>query len=154
MPALCCSEECSCREFSVCVNLTLANPSACVQATVHHRVGKATNTDRTRDKLNTIHQFELHDHACPSRYNDAEYWPWKSAHTILFFIFYLGFSIFWDWGYTQQTNSNATAYISELRIQLLPNNTLTQKWRMAEQQQFQKTHRLITSTWPYLRGAQ
>ena len=43
------------------------------------------------EKLNTIHQFELHDHACPSRYNDAEYWPWKSAHTILFCDFFLGF---------------------------------------------------------------
>ena len=63
--------------------------------------------------------FELHDHACPSRYNDVEYWPWKSAHTILvFFNFILGFLNFWV--YPQQTNSNATAYIPELCIQLMP----------------------------------
>ena len=55
----------------VCVNILhwQTHRHAC-GATVHHRGGKATNTDRTRKKLNTIHQFELHDHACPSRYNE------------------------------------------------------------------------------------
>ena len=68
--------------------------------------------------------------------------PGKVHTQFLFFKFF--FWVFDFLGYIQQTNSNATAYIPEFCIQLNAKNTLTQMWRITEQQQFQNYHRLLT----------